>query len=273
MHAFLVYKHTGKTRATEKRKRTCLIEAIAEPNAPRCCADSRRGTGGLSDRDGVRAGRQRARYCGDRKDLCCQGPPAVEPSDRPRGFDRDGAQRWCVNGRNAPNVWRDRFWPGPLTLVLPKQPHVPDRLTAGLDTVGVRMPNNAIALALIQEAGVPVAAPSANRLQVNCRRPPRSMSAEALGDRVAMILDGGADHGRHRITVLSLAGAAAILLRPGMVSKEEIEEVIGPVQAVGQRSWPSASFAGHASPPLQPAHSTDFDRTRPASFNRPRHPG
>src|SRR5258708_29310934 len=56
-----------------------------------------------------------------------------------------------------------RFWPGPLTLVLPKQPHVPDRLTAGLDTVGIRVPSNAIALALIREAGVPIAAPSANR--------------------------------------------------------------------------------------------------------------
>ena len=56
-----------------------------------------------------------------------------------------------------------KFWPGPLTLVLPKQPHVPDRLTAGLATVGVRMPANPIALELIREAGVPIAAPSANR--------------------------------------------------------------------------------------------------------------
>ena len=56
-----------------------------------------------------------------------------------------------------------RFWPGPLTLVLPKQPHIPDLVTAGLDTVGIRIPANNIALALIREAGVPIAAPSANR--------------------------------------------------------------------------------------------------------------
>ncbi len=132
------------------------------------------------------------------------------------------------------------FWPGPLTLVLPKQPHVPDRLTAGLDTVGVRMPNNAIALALIQEAGLPVAAPSANRFGELSPTTAQHVR-EALGDRVAMILDGGRTTVGIESTVLSLADDAAILLRPGMVSKEQIEEVIGPVQL-------AASVAGRAHP-------------------------
>ncbi len=83
-----------------------------------------------------------------------------------------------------------RFWPGPLTLVLPKQPHVPDRLTAGLDTVGVRIPAHPIALALIKEAGVPVAAPSANRFGELSPTTAQHVR-DALGDRVAMILDGG----------------------------------------------------------------------------------
>ena len=81
-----------------------------------------------------------------------------------------------TSGREKAELLARRYWPGPLTLVLPKQAQVPDRLTAGLDTVGVRMPSNRIALELIKEAGVPFAAPSANRFR-NCRRPPRNTFA------------------------------------------------------------------------------------------------
>jgi len=122
-----------------------------------------------------------------------------------------------------------RFWPGPLTLVLPKQAHVPDRLTAGLDTVGIRMPSNAIALALIQEAGVPIAAPSANRFTELSPTTAQHIR-EALGDRVSMVLDGGRTTIGIESTVLSLVGSDAILLRPGMVSQADIEGIIGPVR-------------------------------------------
>jgi L-threonylcarbamoyladenylate synthase len=124
------------------------------------------------------------------------------------------------------------FWPGPLTLVLPKRPHVPDRVTAGLDTVGVRMPAHPIALALIREAGVPIAAPSANPFG---ELSPTSAQhvREALGDRVAMVLDGGRTTVGIESTVLSLAGPEAILLRPGMVTQQDIEAVIGPVKVLG----------------------------------------
>src|SRR5690348_9693658 len=84
----------------------------------------------------------------------------------------------------------ENFWPGPLTLVLPKKPHVPDIVTAGLPTVGIRVPSHPIALELIREAGVPIAAPSANpftRLSPTTAEHVRS----ALRDRVDMILDGG----------------------------------------------------------------------------------
>jgi L-threonylcarbamoyladenylate synthase len=122
-----------------------------------------------------------------------------------------------------------RFWPGPLTLVLLKRPHVPDSLTAGLDTVGIRVPANRIALALIREAGLPVAAPSANRFSELSPTTAEHVRS-AMGDRVAMVLDGGRTTVGIESTVLSLAGPEAILLRPGMVSQAEIEELIGPVQ-------------------------------------------
>src|SRR5580700_1075541 len=117
------------------------------------------------------------------------------------------------------------FWPGPLTLVLPKKPHVPDRVTAGLDTVGVRMPANPIAQALIQESGVPIAAPSAN-LFTELSPTTAQHVRDSLGDRVAMVLDGGRTTVGIESTVLSIAGTDSVLLRPGLVTKAEIEAVI-----------------------------------------------
>ncbi len=140
------------------------------------------------------------------------------------------------------------FWPGPLTLVLPKQPHVPDRLTAGLDTVGVRMPANPIAQALIQEAGVPIAAPSAN-LFTELSPTTAQHVRDSLGDCVAMVLDGGRTTVGIESTVLSLANSDAVLLRPGMVTRQEIEAVIGPVQLLG-----AVAEGAHASPGLHQRH-------------------
>jgi L-threonylcarbamoyladenylate synthase len=141
-----------------------------------------------------------------------------------------------------------RFWPGPLTLVLRKQPHVPDNLTAGLDTVGIRVPANAIALALIKEAGLPVAAPSANRFSELSPTTAQHVR-DAMGDRVAMVLDGGRTTVGIESTVLSLAGPEAILLRPGMILQAQIEEVIGPVRAE-QAVW----GATHPSPGMHRRH-------------------
>ena len=140
------------------------------------------------------------------------------------------------------------FWPGPLTLVLPKQSRVPDELTAGLDTVGIRMPAHPMAQALIAEAGVPIAAPSANRFT---ELSPTSAEhvRESLGDQVAMILDGGRTTVGIESTVLSLAGPHAVLLRPGMVTQQEIEAVIGPVQVLEQ-----VPAGAHASPGLHRRH-------------------
>ena len=141
-----------------------------------------------------------------------------------------------------------KFWPGPLTLVLPKQPHVPDRLTAGLDTVGVRMPANPIAEALIREAGVPIAAPSANRFTELSPTTAQHVR-DGLGDRVAMVLDGGRTTVGIESTVLSLVGSSAVLLRPGMITRQEIEAVIGPIQMA-----PSAPTEAHPSPGMHLRH-------------------
>jgi L-threonylcarbamoyladenylate synthase len=140
------------------------------------------------------------------------------------------------------------FWPGPLTLVLPKQPRVPDRLTAGLDTVGIRMPAHPMALALIAEAGVPIAAPSANRFTELSPTTAQHVR-DGLGDQVAMVLDGGRTSVGIESTVLSLSGPDAVLLRPGMVTKAEIEAVIGPVELLG-----SVAEGAHASPGLHARH-------------------
>jgi len=140
------------------------------------------------------------------------------------------------------------FWPGPLTLVLPKKPHVPDRLTAGLDTVGIRMPANPIAQELIREAGVPIAAPSAN-LFGELSPTTAQHVRDALGDRVAMVLDGGRATVGIESTVLSLAGPDAVLLRPGMVTQQEIEAVIGPVRVLAAKP-----DEAHPSPGLHRRH-------------------
>jgi len=140
------------------------------------------------------------------------------------------------------------YWPGPLTLVLPKQAHVPDRLTAGLDTVAVRMPSNRIALELIKEAGVPLAAPSANLFSQLSSTTAQHVR-ESLGERVAMILDGGPTLLGIESTVLSLAGPEAVLLRPGMVSRAQIEDVIGPVDVMR-----APTEAAHPSPGMHARH-------------------
>lgn len=141
-----------------------------------------------------------------------------------------------------------RFWPGPLTLVLKKQPAVPALVTAGLDTVGVRVPANPIALALIEAAQDPIAAPSANRFTQLSPTTAQHVR-EGLGARVDHILDGGPCTVGIESTVLSLAGPAPVLLRPGGISRERIEEVIGAVEQ--QRE---GSDEAHPSPGMHPRH-------------------
>jgi L-threonylcarbamoyladenylate synthase len=118
------------------------------------------------------------------------------------------------------------FWPGPLTLVLPKHSKVPDLATAGLPRVGVRMPAHPVAQMLIGAAGTPLAAPSANRFG---RISPTTAAHvnEELGDRIALIFDGGpCNVGVESTVIAATAQGGFMLLRPGGISKERIEEVL-----------------------------------------------
>ena len=126
------------------------------------------------------------------------------------------------------------FWPGPLTLVLRKQPDCPvaDLVTAGLDTIAVRVPLHPFARELLRIAGVPVAAPSANRS--GHVSPTTAAHVEAdLGDRVTMILDGGASPFGLESTVIDATGAEPIVLRLGAIPRLAVEHVLGGRIALG----------------------------------------
>lgn len=127
-----------------------------------------------------------------------------------------------------------RFWPGPLTVVLPKQPVVPDLVTAGLPTVAIRMPAHPVALALIRAAGTPIAAPSANRFGHTSPTTAQHV-LEDLAGRVDLILDAGPTSIGVESTVLDLTRPVPTILRPGGLPREALEAAIGPV-AVFDRS-------------------------------------
>ncbi len=118
------------------------------------------------------------------------------------------------------------FWPGPLTLVLPKRDNIPDVATAGLSAVGVRVPNHPVALALLRATGFPIAAPSANRFtEISPTTAQHVMTS--LGDRVDLILDGGVCDVGIESTVLDLSGDTPTMLRPGMISRAQLAALLG----------------------------------------------
>jgi L-threonylcarbamoyladenylate synthase len=125
-----------------------------------------------------------------------------------------------------------RFWPGPLTLVLPRNARVPDLVTAGGATVALRVPAHPVALALLRAAALPVAAPSANRS--TSLSPTRAEHVlRGLGGRIELILDAGPTAGGLESTVLDVTTEPPRLLRPGLVTPAEIEAEIGPVLRPG----------------------------------------
>jgi L-threonylcarbamoyladenylate synthase len=138
----------------------------------------------------------------------------------------EAAQRlvrtWPVIAEKLGNA----FWPGPLTLVLPKRQEVPDIVTAGVDSVALRVPAHPVALAMLELSRLPVAAPSANRsTQLS---PTTAQHVEkSLGDDVDLILDGGATILGIESTVIDLSGKRPMLLRPGIISCEELQSIIG----------------------------------------------
>ena len=122
------------------------------------------------------------------------------------------------------------FWPGPLTMILPKRPELPGETTGGLDTVAVRFPSNRIAMALIEAGGGFIAAPSANR----SGRPSPTLAQycrEDLDGRVDMIIDGGQVGLGLESTIIDLTDKVPVILRPGFVTWEKLQEVLGNVDA------------------------------------------
>lgn len=118
------------------------------------------------------------------------------------------------------------FWPGPLTVILPKKDIVPLCVTGGLNSVAIRMPDHAVALQLIQEAGVPIAAPSAN----TSGRPSPTKACHVMEDldgKIPMVLDGGAVKVGVESTIVDFTGEAPVILRPGKITREELEEILG----------------------------------------------
>ena len=133
----------------------------------------------------------------------------------------------------------DAFWPGPLTLVLPKQSAVPDLVTSGLDTVGVRMPAHPLAFELLRTLDFPLAAPSANPFGYVSPTTAQHV-ADQLGERIPYILDGGPCSVGVESTIVGWEDDRWVLYRPGGIAVERIEEVIGRVDVAQKKVLPAA---------------------------------
>ena len=161
--------------------------------------------------------------------------------------DKEAVSHYAAVIDHRATALMERFWPVPLTLVLRKRPVIPDLVTAGLDTVALRVPAHPVALALLQAVGTPIAAPSANPF--GYVSPTTAMHVQdMLGDSIGLILDGGPCTVGVESTVCALTEEAAVVLRPGGVTVEEIETVIGPVALA------SSSRSDARSPGTLPRH-------------------
>lgn len=169
----------------------------------------------------------------------------------------------------------EALWPGPLTLILQRQPHVPDAVTGGQDTVGLRVPRHPLALDLLETFGGGVAAPSANRYG---RISPTLAQhvVEELGSAVSMVLDGGACEVGIESTIVDLSRGEAVLLRPGLIGAERIARVLGRPAAIDdalEKPAPrvSGSHLAHYAPGT-PLRLVRPDRLRDV-LNAQRHAG
>jgi len=151
----------------------------------------------------------------------------------------------------------DAFWPGPLTLVLPKRTEVPDLVTSGLDTVGVRMPAHPLAQELLHTLDFPLAAPSANPFGYVSPTTAQHV-ADQLGDRIPYILDGGPCSVGVESTIVGWEDGRWVLYRPGGISVEWIEEIIGRVSIAAMKILPAAPgmLESHYAP-RKPLHVGD----------------
>jgi L-threonylcarbamoyladenylate synthase len=154
------------------------------------------------------------------------------PADNPlivHVADTDDVGLLTEHVPNRAKMLMDKFWPGPLTLLMPRSELVPDATTAGLATVAIRMPSHTVAKALITEAGVPIAAPSANL----AGKPSPTTAKHVLDDlsgRVDIVIDAGRVGFGVESTVLDLTAEVPTVLRPGPVAVEELNRILGEVR-------------------------------------------
>ena len=143
----------------------------------------------------------------------------------------------------------EKFWPGPLTLVLPRRKNSPLSLlvSAGLDSVALRAPSHPAAIALLKEAGRPVAGPSAN-LSGQVTATSAGHVADSLGGKVDLILDAGSATFGIESTVIGFDGDRPLLLRPGAVPRDEIEDLVGPLGPPGNLIQSPGQLASHYAP-------------------------
>jgi L-threonylcarbamoyladenylate synthase len=174
--------------------------------------------------------------------------PLIVHLGDPRLDDVVDVGRMSAAARRMVDALTEAFWPGPLTLVLPRGPRIPDLVVSGLDTVAVRMPRHPLALAVIRAVGAPLAAPSANRFGRISPTSAADVIAE-LGDRIPLVLDGGPCAVGVESTVIAVGEQGELtLLRPGGIPPEAMERIAG--------SPPRSRSSGvaPASPGMLPSH-------------------
>lgn len=163
--------------------------------------------------------------------------------------DASQLSEWAVDISDSAVILAKHFWPGPLTLILKKAPHVSDLVTGGQDTIGLRVPSHPVAHALLQTFGSGIAAPSANRFG---RISPTTAEAvrEELGDAVDLVLDGGACEVGVESTIVDVTTDEPVILRPGMITATQISEVLKKSIAAKKKDAPrvSGSLETHYAP-------------------------
>lgn len=153
--------------------------------------------------------------------------------------DEAGARALVSEWPERASLLARAFWPGPLTVVLRKRDVVPDIVTAGNDSVALRVPAHPVALALLREAQIPLAAPSANRSTELSPTTARHV-ARSLGERVDVILDAGPTDVGIESTVVDLRGEQPSILRPGLIGPRELEPIVGELAAPNEMSGDEA---------------------------------
>jgi L-threonylcarbamoyladenylate synthase len=174
------------------------------------------------------------------------------PSDHPLIVHIPGVEhldRWARKIPETAFALAKAFWPGPLTLILKRQPDVSDAVTGGQDTVGLRVPGHPLALELLKAFGGGVAAPSANRFGHVSPTAAQHVHDE-LGNAVSMVLDGGPCRVGIESTIVDLTGPQSRILRPGMISAVDLGRVLGRLPGTGDDAVPRApgSLESHYAP-------------------------